>query len=219
MKTMRRFWPVLVLLAIASAAFDVYGRKTEDLRHFDPKRVAQLETSMWRSYYDRRPVYLFAELGELLRTQYHFPFLRSNIEAYRASKAALVFKDGHARSDYEKALPHLVKFYGSINQMSQEHFDVNRAARLELDWWIIHRERSQHDMEELVRSLADLQAEIYHLPAGQFRQHARLRAEAMILRDIKAAHGGVQEQDWRVINELLKASWYSLWSAVNSLTV
>jgi len=216
---MRKFWPVLVLIAIASAAFDVYGRKTEDLRNFDPKRVAQLETSMWRSYYDHKTVYLFAEMGELLRTQYHFPFLRSNISAYRASKAALVFKDGHARADYERALPDLVKFYGSINQVSVEHFDVNRAARLELDWWIIHRERSQHDMAELVRSLAELQAEIYHLPPERFQQHAKLRAEAMLLRDMKAASGGVKEQDWIVINELLRASWYSLWSAVNSLMV
>ena len=45
-------------------------------------------------------------------------------------------KNGKQRSDYEKALPDLLKFYQSIRKMSDLPFDVNRAARLELEWWI-----------------------------------------------------------------------------------
>ena len=47
-------------------------------------------------------------------------------------------------------------------------------------------------------------------------EHGRLRAEAMTIRDNKAEAGGVTEEDWRRINELLRQSWRSLAAAVKS---
>ena len=41
-----------------------------------------LETAMWRSYYDHQPVRLFGQLSELMRTQYGFPFWRSIVGAF-----------------------------------------------------------------------------------------------------------------------------------------
>ena len=155
-------------------------------------------------------------MAELLRTQYRLPFWRSNAVAYRAAKAAFVFKDGRARPDYERALPDLIKFYRSIREVSDTDFDVERAARLELEWWIVHRERKQHAPGDLARALADLQAEIYRVPAERFSEHARLRADAMEIRDTKAEAGGVTEEDWRRIDELLHGSWRSLHGAVGN---
>ncbi|MEO6392320.1 MAG: hypothetical protein ABIP75_10745 [Pyrinomonadaceae bacterium] len=135
--------------------------------------------------------------------------------AFRAAKAAFIFKDGHNRADYERALPDLVKFYTSIRQVSDTPFDIDRAAKLELEWWINHRERAQHAPGDLDRALAELQAEIFQLPADRLMEHARLRAEAMKIRDEKAATGGVTEEDWRKIEELLRESWSSLLKSVN----
>jgi hypothetical protein len=59
-------------------------------------------------------VKLFTQLAELLRSQHHLPFATSNAMAYQAARAAFIFKEGKDRSDYEKALPHLVKFYQAI---------------------------------------------------------------------------------------------------------
>jgi len=142
--------------------------------------------------------------------------VRSNRVAYYAANAAFVFQKGKQRSDYEKALPDLVKFYESIRQTSDLPFDVNRAARLELEWWIIHRERAKHKSGELDRALAELQAEIYHAPVDRLMEHGRLRAEAMTIRDTKAETGGVAEQDWARIDDLLHSSWRSLAAAVKS---
>ena len=64
--------------------------------------------------------------------------------------------------------------------------------------------------------MAELPAEIYRVPAERLMEHARLRAEAMLLRDDKAEASGVTEQDWAKIEELLRASWQSLWKAVNA---
>ncbi len=211
-----KYGAALVLALAAWVAFDLYAPRTTSLREFDADEVARLETAMWRSYYSRERLRLFAQLAELLRTQYRLPFWRSNAVAYRAARAAFVFKDGRGRADYERALPDLVSFYNSIRAAADTDFDVARAARLELEWWIVHRERRAHAPGDLDRALADLQAELYQLPAGRFAEHARLRAEAMAIRDTRAEQGVVAEEDWRRIDELLHGSWRSLHAAVNS---
>jgi hypothetical protein len=211
---------VLMTLVIAGSLiaawvlYDLYAPRTAHLREFDPDEVARLETAMWRSYYRKQRLQLFNQLSELLRTQYNMPLVRSNQAAYYAAEAAFVFKKGKQRSDYEKALPELIKFYQSLRQMSDIPFDVDRAAQLELEWWIIHRERAQHPPGDLDRALAELQAEIYHVPVERLMEHGRLRAEAMTIRDTRAEAGGVTEADWARIDQLLHQSWRSLATAV-----
>jgi hypothetical protein len=205
----------VVAVGIVWATIDLYAPRASKLKQFNPDEVARLETAMWRSYYDKERVKLFNELTELLRTQYNLPWLRSNLVAYQASKAAFVFKEGHGRTDYEKALPNLVNYYSEIRKVSDINFDVNRAAQLELEWWIVHRERKQHLAGDLDRALAELPAEIYQVHVEQMMEHARFRAEAMTIRDDKAEAGGVSEEDWRKIEELLRASWVSLLKSVN----
>lgn len=222
-QTKARLRPKRILIVLGSAilvaagyiAYDLYSPRQTKMRQFDANDVARLETAMWRSYYSRQRVKLFNEASELLRTQYRLPFFRSNTVAFRAAKAAFVFKDGHNRAEYERALPDLIKFYAWIREVSDTPFDIDRAAKLELEWWIIHRERAQHAPGDLDRALAELQAEIFQIPADRLMEHARLRAEAMKIRDEKAAAGGVTEEDWRKIEELLRASWSSLLKAVN----
>lgn len=59
------------------AAADLFWPLHRDLSRFDPIATGTLETKIWRSYYDRQHVALFLELAQTLRTQYHFPWLRS----------------------------------------------------------------------------------------------------------------------------------------------
>lgn len=217
-KTRRKTrWLIVGALLIglfAWVGYDLLAPRQTSLREFDAKEVGRLETAMWRSYYDKERLALFGQLAELLRKQYRLPLWRSNAVAYQAAKAAFVFKGGRGRSDYEKALPNLVKYYSAIRQVSDIPFDVDRVAKLELEWWIIHRERNKYSRADLDRSLAELPAAIYQMPVEKFAEHARLRAEAMVLRDTKAEQGGVTEADWQRIDELLQASWQSLHQAV-----
>lgn len=213
------FRSILIVLALLVGAllYDLYYPRTAKMREFDPNEVARLETAMWRSYYDRKQVQLFNQLSELLRTQYHMPLVRSNQVAYYAANAAFVFKDGKTQSDYEKALPELVKFYGAIRELSDIPFDVDRVARLELQWWIVHRERWKRGGEELPRALAAVQSAIYGVPVERILEHGRLRAEAMKIRDTKADNDtAMTEEDWSKINELLRQSWRSLALAVKA---
>ena len=208
---------MVLILALGYAGYDLLVPVRTDLRRFDPDEVARLETAMWRSYYSRERLRLFLELAELIREQYRLPFLRSNVVALSAAKAAFVFKDGRNRAEYERALPDLVAFYSALHDASATPFDVREAERLELEWWIVHRQRGEHVMPaDLERALAELPAAIYHLPAERFAEHARLRTEAMRIRDTRADEGGVTEEDWARIDELLHESWRSLHSEVSS---
>jgi len=215
-KIVVRVIALLLVLLIGGVVLDLYYPRTTKMREFDPDEVARLETAMWRSYYEREQVRLFNQLAELLRTQYHMPLVRSNQVAYYAANAAFVFKQGRERQDYEKALPDLIKFYAEIRKPSDIPFDVDRVARLELEWWIIHRQRTEHKPGDLEKALAELQAEIYRVPLERMIEHGRLRAEAMTIRDTKAEAGRVSEADWTRINELLKESWRSLAKAVKA---
>ena len=205
---------VVLVLLIAGVLINLYYPRTSKMREFDPAEVARLETAMWRSYYNKEHVKLFNQLSELLRTQYHMSLIRSNEVAYHAANAAFTFKKGGKRSDYEKALPDLKKFYAEIRKISDIPFDVDRVSQLELEWWIIHRQRAQYKPGDLDRALAELQAEIYRVPVEKLMEHGRLRAEAMTIRDKKAEAGGVTEADWARIGELLGQSWRSLAVAV-----
>jgi hypothetical protein len=214
----RRLFRILLLIivaALAYSAFDLFAPRTSRMRSFDPNEVARLDTAMWRSYYSRQQLRLYNQLTELLRSQYNLPFIRSNAVAYQAARAAFVFKGGHNRQEYERALPYLVSFYTAIRKVSGIPFDIDRAARLELEWWIVHRERDKHAPGDLAQALAELQSELYQMPAERFIEHARLRADAMTIRDTKADEGGVTDADWTQIDELLHKSWKSLFNAVN----
>ena len=204
----------LVLIALAAAVTGLewtrerFTQRPSDLRAFDAAAVGQLDTDMWRSYYERRPGLLFRQMITLLRTQYGMRPLEALVNAKRAAHAAFVFKDGRSRADYAKTLPELDAYYRDIAARASQPFDSHRAAVLELEWWTVHRERRQ----DLAAALAALQAEIYGVPAERFAEHARLRAEAMDLRDSKGT--AITEDDWRRIGEMLAASWNSLHAAV-----
>ena len=210
---MRWYWGVVGVLA-AGAALDLWGPHSHDLRVFDASEVARLETDMWRSYYAHERVRLFGQMTTLLRTQYGFPPLRSVAAGFRAARAAVVFQRGHGRADYERALPDLERFYRAIAASATTKFDVARAARLELEWWIVHREHKTRPREDLYRTLAALQSELYGMPAEVFAEHARERGDAMLLRDEAAERGGVSEAEWVEIGRMLGRSWGALRGAV-----
>ena len=206
---------IIGVLLAGWIAFDIYTPHKVDIRQFDADEVAQLDTAMWRSYYSRERLQMYRELTELLEKQYRMRFWHRQLVAFYAAKAAFVFKDGKARADYEKALPDLEKFYAEIRDISTSDFDAKRTAELELEWWIVHRERKQYKEGDLANALAETASAIYNLPKEVFLEHGRLRAEAMKIRDTKAETGGVSEEDWQKIDELLHSSWRSLHKAVN----
>lgn len=217
MKSKRILWLILAVLAalLLWVGSDLLVPRRADIRRFAPREIAHLDTLMWRSYYERRSSDLFLQLAELMRLQFHFPLLRSNHVATYAAKAAFIFKDGHDRADYERALPYLECYFQEIHDISDRPFDVRRAARLELEWWIVHRDRTKRGYEDLARAVAEAASELYGVPPEKLIEYGQYRAEAMKVHDTRTAAGNVTEEDWRVIESDLQSSWQSLWTAVH----
>ena len=212
---MPRKWLVLLpALLILWIARDLAIPTRCSLARFDGHEVGRLETAMWRSYYGHQRVLLFTQLVDLLRSQYHLPFWRASVAAWHAAHAALVFQRGHNRGEYQRALPDLRAYYAIIRRSSDTPFSVDQVAALELEWWIIHRERAAHHPGDLEASLAALQAAIFQRNESLFQPHARDRAAAMDLCDTAQAAGGGSEQDWGRIARLLDSSWVSLQQTV-----
>lgn len=197
----------LLVLLVAWIGIDLFYPFKKDITRIDATETAGMEGKMWRSYYDKKPVKLFFQSAKLMRKEFHFPFWRSYRVAFYAAKAAFVFKDGKNRSDYEKALPHLKKYYTLISNISETPFNADSAAKSELEWWIIRRNRDQHPPEEWENWLVTTASVMYHLPADRFKEYAHLRVQAMLIRDTKG--NAITENDWQDINQLLLKAWQS----------
>lgn len=223
-KPLRRLWQGGLLVLLFWIAVDVFVPVRHSIRRFDPAEVARLETAMWRSYYDRKPVLLFWQLAGGLRQQFRAPFWRSFGLAFQATRAAFVFKQGQSRADYERTLPILTAYYESIQNLSEERFDIPRLAALELEWWIVHRQRDQYSYADLATALAQTAAVQYNQPTALFAQYGWQRAEAMRLCDeVRSRRGtagvarpelagrqAATEADWQRIEQELNRAWNTL---------
>jgi hypothetical protein len=216
----RSGWALAAVAAggVGWAVAEVARPRRADIRVFDPDEVARLETAMWRSHYDRRRLPLFGQLVALLQGQFHLQPLRAVALAGLAARAAAVFQVGASSDDYRRALPYLERYYAGIRAVSEVPFDPRRAAWLELEWWIVHREQAMHPPGDLERALADLAAELYQVPAERLWAHASRRAEAMLIRDHAATREvGVLEDDWDRIEAVLWVAWKALADEVRTI--
>src|ERR1700730_446513 len=85
------------ILTIIGAGYAVLPRHP-DLRAFDPGAMARSETIMWRHYYERRYISLFADLYYNSRTQYGFSPWDSVKIAAAAARAARAFQPSTSRN-------------------------------------------------------------------------------------------------------------------------
>ncbi|WP_271602850.1 hypothetical protein [Bradyrhizobium sp. CCBAU 45384] len=205
-----------VILGTAAAAVLVAAYagipRQADLRAFDPAEMARLETAMWRDYYDKRYAALFYHLYASTRTQFGFSLLRSLHIAFSAAEAAKMFQPTHSRQEANAALPALVAYYRDYAAAAPVAFDVEQAARLELDWWQARREAvGPRDYGLTIARVAALTYGKSVDDAG-IRHFGVTRADAMAFRDAKGE--AITEADWVAIETKLVDAYQSLKASV-----
>ena len=195
------------LLAVGGVVLLVPPSGTRSLRVFDPDRLADLETDMWRAYYKKEKLRLFSLLVSMLREQYRLPYGKAIGVAFHWARAAATF--GDATSDYDRVLPDLQAGYATLRDFLDAEWDNAEVARAELAWWVARRVPAERSPENVGRLIAELYARIYHSPAARVATAGLLRAEAGQLRD----QGGAAA-DWDAVARLLHDSYRSLHDAL-----
>src|SRR6476659_10871111 len=94
---------------------------------FDPDRLADLETAMWKAYYRRQPARRFGLLIQGLREQAHASWPRALAAAFFLTRAAAGF--ARATGDYERFAPDIGRGYRM--RRLRETVDVEAVARPE----------------------------------------------------------------------------------------
>ena len=192
------------------------------MRSFDPRLVGSLECDAWVAYYRREwPAFLRAAI----RLTHHTFGLNVPATLYGAW---LVLRANqrwapHPDNDPEGARRCMTKFYGLVLRRHHERFDAAEAARLEVEWWRVHRIRQREAPGEgedaLVDALVALYAHVYGVAPKRVRRAGAERTRAMDLSDAWVAAGC--DRDSPLIDEeraALVRSYAALLAAVHAVT-
>jgi len=154
------------------------------MRSFDPRRVGALECSAWVAYYRREWLAFLRAAVSLTRHTFALGWpatVRGAWLVLRANQLWAPFPD----NDPDGARRCMRGFYGLVARHHGERFDVEQAARLEVEWWRVHRDVQRGDGAgdpdggPLVDALAALYAHVYGVPLESVRPAAAERALAM----------------------------------------
>jgi hypothetical protein len=150
-------------------------------RSFDPRRVGELECEAWVAYYRREWLAFLRSAVALTRHTFGLPWPATLWGAWlvlRANQLWAPFPD----NDPEGARRAMARFYRLVARTHHEPFDPDRAARLEVEWWRIHRMHQrleEGDEKALIDALAALYAYVYGVRSDDVLVAARERALAM----------------------------------------
>jgi hypothetical protein len=166
-------------------------RKRSGPLTFDPVAVGNRETDAWAAYYRHEwGRFLVAAVG-MVRAGFGMGTVKTLRGAWYVLRANQVWAP-YPDNDPEAARTLMRRFYTLIVADAGLTIDARTAARLEVEWWRVHREH-QYDPEvsvdTLVSALQDLYAYVYSGPREAMLDAARYRVEAMDLSDKWVAAG------------------------------
>jgi hypothetical protein len=150
------------------------------MRSFDPRRVGSLECDTWVTYYRREwPRFLWAAI-QVTRHAFSLPWVATLRGAWLVLRANQLWAP-YPDNDPDGACECMRRFYWLVAAQHHERFDSTEAARLEVEWWRVHRlhQREAGDADALVDALTALYAHVYAVEPATVRLAAQERARAM----------------------------------------
>jgi hypothetical protein len=169
------------------------GGAPNRLRSFNPGRIADLEYRTWVGYYLRKWPQVLAASVRLVREGFGMDWSRTLYGAWLVLRANQLWAPA-PDNDPDGARACMRRFYALVRLSYGKPASPAEAARLEVDWWRVHRE-VQYSTEprgagdELVEALTRLYCYLYGEPEEQIRPAAVHRARAMDLSDQWVAEG------------------------------
>ncbi|MEU8226410.1 hypothetical protein [Kribbella sp. NPDC048915] len=183
---------------------------------FDPVLVGNREADAWAAYYRhewRR--FLVAAVG-MVAAGLGMPPHRTLAAAWFVLRANQVWSP-YPDNRPDAARAYMRRFY-ELAARSGVSLEPAEAARLEVEWWRVHR-ACQHEpgvtVDHIIEALVDLYAYVYCVERDAVREAAVKRVEAMDLSD-QWVHAGCRRDDPLLARErrALVASYAALRAAV-----
>ncbi len=182
----------------------------------NPGQIAYYEAAGWRAYYDRKWLKMLRLLLQFLQEQFRIPFPMSLLAAYYTTRASRLWVP--VNHDEQKVLTYLTKFYSVARRYSGLRFDVREVARLELQYFEVHRRLSgKPDKEEFLQTLIALHSAIFALSPEAVRESAEWRLKAANIVDLITSRTSTNiEEDWRALEGYLRRCYSSIQQALDA---
>jgi hypothetical protein len=170
----------IVGYAIVTTPPAIPGRSP--LTAFDPETVGRLEQRAWAHYYLHEWPQLFDVMLRMIRSTFGLSLPQAVQASYINTQAQITWSRQGAQDGLAEA--QMLRFYEFVREPVGGTYDPAKAAKLEVNWWAVHRNREQYpDHSALAQALADTYAEVYQLPAERLLPAGEARAAAMDLSD------------------------------------
>ncbi|MFL5860077.1 MAG: hypothetical protein ACJ780_04755 [Solirubrobacteraceae bacterium] len=152
-------------------------------RAFDPRLVGSLETATWVTYYRHEWIPFLRAAVRVTRHAFGLPWPQTLQAAWLVLRANQLWAP-YPDNDAEGARRAMQRFYELLQRQHNEPFDPVTAARLEVEWWRVHREHQHGDPAglgegPLVDALAALYSYVFGVDEAAVRLAGEQRAEAM----------------------------------------
>jgi hypothetical protein len=154
------------------------------MRNFDPRKVAHYEKENYVAYYQKDWWRLLGVSVGLVKESFALSFWQAIRGAYLVARAEIAFAP-FPNNDVPTAEAYVRRFYQMIKDVHHEDFDVTRAAQLEVNWWIVHRNLfGNAENQALADAVAELYTEAYGCTSPKLKESARERALGMLYSDL-----------------------------------
>jgi hypothetical protein len=160
-------------------------------RRFDPVTVGNRETDAWAAYYRHEWGKFLVAAVAMVWSGFGMGPLRTLLGAghvLRANQLWAPFPD----NDSDGARASMRRFYALVARTGNLDIDPVKAARLEVEWWRLHRVHQYGgpaDVSQLEGALVALYSYVYGAEPSTMQDAARWRVRAMDVSDQWVAAG------------------------------
>jgi hypothetical protein len=185
-------------------------KKTLGSRIFqlDPVKLAHYEKENYVAYYQKDWLRLIRVSVGMVKESFALSLWQAVYGAYLVARAEIAFAP-FPDNDVPRAEAIMRRFFAYIKKIHGVEIDVEQAARLEVNWWSVHRRLfAQADNQELVDAVANAFAAAYNVSADKVRQAAYHRAQGMLQSDLWVNQGKHMDSPLLAVEEEELAEGY-----------
>lgn len=154
-----------------------------DLAKFDPRRLAHYEMENYVAYYRKRWARLLVVSIAMVREAYQLSWPEGVFGAYLVARAEMAAAP-YPKNDIPKAEANMRRLFQFLKKRYAVQIDVAEAARLEVNWWVVHRRIfAQDNNQELIEALAAAMSAFFDKPPQDLMEAAALRARGILFSD------------------------------------